>query len=269
MPPLSPQVFAILRSLVEERTGIHYGLDEAPLLADKLATHLESTGFESPLDYYYALRYDDPDGVAFDALVAALVVNESYFFREPEQLTYIVDHVVVPRVRAGRRVRLWSAACAQGEEPLTLAMLLADRGVLDAVEIVASDISDRALARARGGVYGPRALRSPPALAYRFLTPEDGRYLVDPEIHARVRFLRLNLVDRAAIAALGSFDVILCRNVLIYFSDAIIGRVVESLAGALVPGGYLFVGVSESLLRFGTDLLCEEHHGVFHYRRHD
>ena len=101
------------------------------------------------------------------------MVHETYFFREHDQLTWLVDKFIAPRVaRGGRRPRIWSAACATGEEPLTLAMLLAERGIGDAVDIVATDISERALSRGREGIYPPRSLRHspPPPLAARFLT---------------------------------------------------------------------------------------------------
>ncbi len=178
----------------------------------------------------------------------------------------LADEVLVPAVRAGRRPRVWCAACSTGEEPLTLAMMLAERGVLKDVELVASDLSPRALERARAGEHNLRALRSlPPGVEGRWLDVEGGRPRVRPEVAGGVDWRRVNLVDAAAVAALGTFDAILCRNVLIYFHDATALRVVDLLAGALVPGGVLLVGTSESLMRFGTALNCEERRGAFFY----
>jgi len=266
--PLSPQVFAILASLIEGRAGLHYEPEDRELLADKVSTRALEAGFESLLDYYYFLRYDPRGEAALDELIDSLVVHETYFFREAQPLEVLVDEVLVPAVRAGRRPRVWCAACSTGEEPLTLAMLLAERRVLGDVELLASDISRRALERARVGEHNLRSLRAlPPGIEGRFLDVVGGRPVVRPELTAAVEWRRINLMDAKAIGELGAFDAILCRNVLIYFQDETALRVVESLVGALRPGGHLLVGTSESLMRFGTALLCEERRGVFFYTK--
>ncbi|XXY41884.1 protein-glutamate O-methyltransferase CheR [Sorangium sp. So ce260] len=268
--PISPQVFAIFSALIAEKIGIHYDAGDRELLGDKLSVRALDAGFDSLLDYYYFLRYD-PAGVAeLDALIDALVVGETYFFRELAQLEVAVSELVAPRVAAGGRPRIWSAACSSGEEPFTIAMLLAERGLLDKVDLVASDISPRALSRARAGVFGPRSLRSnapPPPFASRWLDVAPDRVVVRPELHAAIDWRRINLLDAPGVSSLGRFDVIVCRNVLIYFHDNTARWVVSNLAGALAAGGSLLVGVSESLLRLGTALSCEERGGVFFYRK--
>lgn len=267
--PLSPQVFAIVAGLIEDHAGLHYSLSDRELLADKVSVRAMDRGFDSLLDYYYYLRYDPGGPEELDALVESLVVGETYFFRELRALEVVVDELLAPVVREGRRPRVWSAACSTGEEPLTLSMLLADRGLLGKVEVVATDLSARALAKAQQGVYGPRSVRTgaPPRLVERYLRREGEGYGVAPELVKAVRWSRLNLLDPVAVAALGRFDVILCRNVLIYFRDERSRQVVERLAQQLEPGGALLVSVSESLLRFGTSLECEEHGGAFLYRK--
>jgi chemotaxis protein methyltransferase CheR len=269
--PLSPEVFRIFCSLIEERTGIHYELGDLEILADKLSARAVERELPSLLDYYYFLRYDAAAGRELDALVETLVVQETYLFRELDQLRALVDRLLPSFVaaRAPSPVRIWCAACASGEEPVTLAVLLRDAGRLGQVELVASDISARALAKAEAGVFRGRSLRvldAQPARA-AFQRAADGSVRVDAEISARIRWLRLNLCDAAAIATLGRFDAIICRNVLIYFGDRTTARVAGSLADALRPGGVLLVGASESLLRFGTALVCEEHGGAFMYRK--
>jgi chemotaxis protein methyltransferase CheR len=267
-PALSPQVFTILSALIEERTGIHYGLDDRALLAEKLEPRALERGFDSLLDYYYFLRYDPGAAAEFAVLVDALVVNETYFFRERAALDVIAGSFVPALVQAGLRPRIWCAACATGEEPLTLAMLLDAAGLLDAVSLVASDISSRALAHAREGMYFRRALRALPAeAAGRWLLPVGNGMRVEPRIARAVDFRRVNLVDRAEVARLGRFDVVLCRNVLIYFSDSTVESVVATLASALRANGRLVVGASESLLRFESGLVCEERSGAFFYRK--
>lgn len=269
MLELPDPVFVILSALIEERTGLHYGVADRDLLGDKLAARAAEAGFDSLLDYYYFLRYDPAAEAELVALTDALVVGETYFFREYPPLRVLVDDFLAPWCKAGRRPRVWSAACATGEEPLTLAMMLADLGLLDAVDIVATDISQRALQRARAGRYGQRALRNVPEphLAARYLAPTDKGYAVDPALPAHISWSRANLVEPASVAALGVFDAVLCRNVLIYFSDQTVRAVIERLAGALAPGGVLLVGVAESLLRFGTALVGEERGGAFLYRK--
>jgi chemotaxis protein methyltransferase CheR len=266
---LTPALFAILSSLIEERVGLCYTLQDRELLGSKLASRAAEVGFGSLLDYYYFLRYDPDSEREFASLVNTLVVNETFFFREFAPLSVLVTQFILPWVAAGNRPRIWCAACSTGEEPLTLAMLLDHHGVLDRVELIASDISDRVLAKARAGEYGRRSLRVTPApeLVAKWLRVDENRVSVDAALAAAIRWQRLNLMDQDAIAAIGPIDVILCRNVLIYFRDETASRVVKVLADQLRPKGILLVGISESLLRYGGALECEEHSGVFMYRK--
>jgi chemotaxis protein methyltransferase CheR len=265
---LTPQVFAILSSLIEERTGIHYDLRDRDLLGDKVGARALDAGFESALDYYYFLRYDPGGQVELDGLVDSLVVNETYFYREADSLHAVLDVLLRPLIAKGVRPRVWCAACATGEEPLTLAMMLADERLLSATDIVASDISIRALGRAQEGVYGPRALRAlPPGVRERWFVIDGERARVRGNLRDAIEWRRINLVDPQSIATVGTFDVVVCRNVLIYFADTTVVSVVRSLASVLRPGGHILVGASESLMRFGTLLECHERGGAFFYTR--
>jgi chemotaxis protein methyltransferase CheR len=266
--PLSPPVFNILGSLIEERAGLHYRPDDLQLVRDKISTRAEALGFESLLDYYYFLRYDPAGTAEVDALVEALVVHETYFFRESDQIAVALRQLLVQRFAEDAPVRIWCAAAATGEEPLTIAMILADAGLLQRARIVATDVSEKALARARSGTFGARSTRSLPlGIEGRYLHREGEKVGIVPALLAAVEWKRLNLMDAEAVKQLGRFDIILARNVLIYFADNTVRRVVSSLNDALVPGGLLLVGASESLLRYGTQLSCEEHGGAFFYRR--
>jgi chemotaxis protein methyltransferase CheR len=268
MLPLSPPVFSILSGLVNERSGLHFDSTHLPVFADKVGARAAELGFESLLDYYYFLRYDPGGGAELDTLIEALVVHETYLFRELPPLEVMVAHVIAPAVSAGRRPRIWCAACATGEEPHTVALLLAARGILSDVDLVASDISEQALARARSGRFKVRALRqSLPPYAAPWLDVDERGVTARPRLTEAIEWRRINLVDRGAVAELGVFDVVLCRNVLIYFSDETSRRVIDSLTSAMAPGGALFVGVSESLLRLSTPLICEETEGVFLYKK--
>jgi len=263
---LTAPLFTLLSGLVEERTGGQYAHHNLEIFSAKVYSRLLEAGFDSPLDYYYYLRYDPASAAEFAALVDELVVNETYFFREPDQLRSLCNDVLRPLIAAGQRPRVWCAAASTGEEPLSVAMLLAEAGMLAQVEIVASDISQRALARAKRGEHSFGALRAlPEGVRERWMTEKDGHVTVAAEIGEKIEWRRVNLLEESAVAELGTFDAILCRNVLIYFHDETVKRIVATLAGALRARGRLFVGASESLLRLGTALRCDERSGAFSY----
>jgi len=265
---MSAQVFAITSQFIEDHSGLHYEAVDRDLFAQKVSERAIELGFDSLLDYYYLLRYDDQDGRELQKLVEALVVHETYFFRELEPLRVVVASVI-PEMLADRpAVRVWCAACATGEEPYTLAMMVAQAGLRDRVRILASDVSERALDHARAGRYGPRALRRIPVNApFRGWIEEASGVRAPDDVRAQIEWARVNLIDADAVRALGRFDIVLCRNVLIYFSDPTVVRVAESLREVIRPGGVLVVGTAESLLRFGTAFQCEERGGAFFYRR--
>lgn len=263
---LPPQVFAILSGLIEERLGLYFGSDYRDLLLEKLAPRALERGFESMLDYYYFLRYDADGAQELLAVADLLTVNETYFLREAAQLRALVNDLVAPRCERGERLRIWCAACSTGEEPITLAALLRERNLLESVELVASDISARALEVASTGVYGRRSIRgSEPVPGW--LERHGEGHVADTRLRRAVDWRRVNLLDEAAVTALGSFDYILCRNVLIYFRDETIQALTSRLYLSLRSGGALLVGASESLLRLGTAFVCEERGGAFFYSK--
>jgi chemotaxis protein methyltransferase CheR len=248
---LAHGALTLLRELVHERTGLYYDDSRFTQLSDRLAPRVANRGFDTFLDYYYFLKYDDTSGDEWPAVMDALSVPETYFWREIDQMKAIAE-IIVPSLaqRLGRRVRVWSVPCASGEEPLSLAMLLDQRQMLDAVQIEGSDASPAALAAAAAGLYRERAFRSlPPALRARYFTPQESRWRIDPSIASRVSWSRVNLLDSTQVRSRAAADVILCRNVFIYFSDAAIRRVVDSFADAMPCHGHLCLGTAESLLR--------------------
>jgi chemotaxis protein methyltransferase CheR len=265
--PLPSSVFTILSGLIEERLGIFYSPSDCDLLAEKVSPRAIERGFDSLLDYYYFLRYDPAAETELAPLADALVVNETYFGREPDQLVALADRLLPQLLEERDKVRIWSAACSTGEEPLTLAGLLNDRGLLPRVELVASDISQRALSVAKAGRFKGRSLRALPEAAKAWLDIDGPIATVKEPLARSISWHCLNLVDLGAVAELGRFDVILCRNVLIYFRDATIKTLTATFENSLTRGGYLLIGASESLLRLGTGLQCEEHGGAFFYRK--
>ncbi|HEY0876159.1 MAG TPA: protein-glutamate O-methyltransferase CheR [Vicinamibacterales bacterium] len=264
---LLPGAIALVRDLVHERTGNYYDHSRLGQLADRLAPLVANRGFETFLDYYYLLKYDEASSEEWPRVMDALAVPETYFWREVDQLRAVAD-IIVPSLAAklARPVRIWSVPCASGEEPLSLVMMLEARGAREIVEIEASDASPAALNAAAAGVYRERAFRALPlALKQRYFTEENGRWRIDRALVERIRWSRVNLLDTADVRRRAAADVILCRNVFIYFSESAIRRVVDVFADAMPAPGYLCVGAAESLLRLTDRFELEQIGEAFVY----
>jgi chemotaxis protein methyltransferase CheR len=269
--PLPLGTFLLLRDLIRDRLGVWFEENRRELLASKLSDRIAALGLRSFLDYYYGLKYGPGAEEEWSALTDALSVQETYFWREMDQVRAFVDILVPQHVAAGGgAIRVWSAACATGEEPLTLAMALNEAGWFGRaeVEIWASDVSQAALERADRGVFRDRSFRAlPAALREKYFRPVRGGWQVDPGLHARVRYRRANLLDPGETALLDSARYIFCRNVFIYFSPATTAQVVAGFAQKMQRPAYLFVGVSESLLRLSTAFELEQVGAAFVYTR--
>jgi len=270
---LSSSALPLLAAAVHERLGLLYEPSRFDSLADRLAPLVLERGFESFLDYYYLLKYDAASAAEWLRVMDALSVTETYFWREIDQLRAIVQHIV-PRLAAARDpVRIWSVPCANGEEPLTLAMLFEEAGWFDRVpiEIHGSDASEAAIARARAGRYRERAFRSlPTALRARYFTPCGDTWAVDPDLHRRVTsWSVVNLMCDREVDERARVPVIVCRNVFIYFSPASVERVAAAFARAMPPRAYLCLGASESLLKLRTAFELQEVGGAFVYVKDD
>lgn len=260
----------LLRNLIHERTGLFYENGKGDLLMDKLSPLVVERGFSSFLDYYYLLKYDAQAGDEWERVLDALSVQETYFWREMDQVQALVD-VLLPEHFAtfkGSPLRIWSAACATGEEPLTIAMALSEKGWFDRlpIEIVGSDASPAALEKARRGIYRERSFRSlPPHLRAKYFSEEQGLWRVAPELGRRIKWVVANLSVETEIAQLATAPIIFCRNVFIYFSQDAIRKTVNVFSRQMPVPGYLFVGASESLLRLTTDFDFQEIGGAFVY----
>jgi chemotaxis protein methyltransferase CheR len=266
----SSTAITLLRDLVHEHTGLFFDDARAAVMVEKLTPLIVERDFSSVLDYYYLLKYD-ADGVnEWRRVLDALSVQETYFWREIDQLRAVVEHVVPLYVKRldGRPLRIWSVPCATGEEPLTVAMLLEETGWFDRtpIELHGSDGSAAAVGRARAGVYRERAFRAlPPAFRERYFTRDGDGWRVDAALHARVRWSTVNLVAEAQAAPLAGAPIIFCRNLFIYFSEASIRRTVGFFARTMPSPAHLCVGVSESLLSHTSDFELEEVGGAFMY----
>lgn len=221
---LPPGTDDLLRNLIHERTGLFFDNGRCDLLTDKLAPLVIDRGFGSFLDYYYLLKYDEGAGDEWHKVMNALSVPETYFWREIDQLRALVD-VVIPQWFSSHRnepFRIWSAACATGEEPLTIAMLLNENKWFErgAIEILATDASSSAVAKAQRGIYRERSFRSlSPELRSKYFVPGAGptTWQVKEELHRKIRWGVANLMDETQIAAFASANAIFCRNVLSTF----------------------------------------------------
>jgi chemotaxis protein methyltransferase CheR len=266
---LTGGVTPILRDLIHDRLGLMYEPHQFDQVADRIAPLIVARGLSSFLDYYYLLKYgDEPD--EWLKVMDALAIQETYFWREIDQLRAVVTCVVpklVDRLR-GRPLRIWSIPCATGEEPLTIAILLAEAGWFDRapIELIASDASPAAIERARAGRYMQRSFRNlPPGLREKHFVARDGSWTVDPDLFHRVSYGVVNLMDEEQVGRHASAPVVLCRNVFIYFSDHSIRRALSVLERSMPAPGYLCVGASESLLRRTSIFELEDIGGAFMY----
>lgn len=266
----SQTAFALLRDLISQNAGVYFGDDKRDILADKLSDLVAAHGMTSFVDYYYLLRYDADADAHWSELLDHLAVPETYFWRQPEQILALAREVA-PRHFArhpGRPLRIWSAGCCTGEEPISLAIALLEAGFLGRhpIEIVGSDASPAVLQRAREGLYGERSFRNfPPERRARYFQLESDRWRVDPQLQKHVRWTTANLVDEAAVRPLANADVIFCRNVFIYFSDPTIVRVARMFEAEMPADGCLFLGASESLSRLDAGFELSEIAGAFVY----
>jgi chemotaxis protein methyltransferase CheR len=262
-------VTTLLMDLIHDQLGLHYKPVDADQLGDRLAPLVVERGLASFMDYYYVLKYS-PEPDDWRKVMDALAVQETYLWREIDQLRTVVDCLVPSLVRAsrGRPVRIWSGACASGEEPLTLAMLLEEAGWFNRapIELIASDASPAAIARARKGNYTQRSFRNlPPPLKDKYFVPHEHHWSVVPELHRRVTYDIVNLVAEDQVARYATAPIIICRNVFIYFSDRSIQRTVAMFDRGMPSPSYLCVGVSESLLRRTSAFDLQEIGGAFVY----
>ncbi len=253
VPAITDRELQAIVRLVYEKSGITLHDGKRALITARLQKRLRTGGFPSFGEY---LRYVEADrsGQELVTLLDAIATNHTSFFREAQHFALVKERVV-PEWRARKRAALeiWSAACSTGEEPYTLVMTLADTlaaGELDRVRVLASDLSTKALARARAAVYPMEKVEELPidVLRRHFekgLGPQAGTARVQAPVRKPVEFQQLNLLE---IGDLGRrFDVIFCRNVMIYFDKPVQQRVVSMLERHLIPGGYLFISHSESL----------------------
>lgn len=244
---LSDQDFGEFQRLLYRLAGISLSPAKKALVCGRLAKRLKHHSLDSYRDYLRLLTSGrEPEEL--QTALDLLTTNETYFFREPKHFEFLQQ--ILAERRPGAPFRVWSAACSSGEEPFSIAMLLADRLGEAPWEILASDISTRVLERARSGLYAMERAQHIPQrylkeYCLRGVGSQDGRFLIDRRLRARVNFRQINLNE--TLPQLGEFDVVFLRNVMIYFDTDTKARVVQRIAATLKRGAHLLIGHSESL----------------------
>lgn len=274
---MTDETFILLRDFVYEQSGIYFADNKKGQLEARLTLRLKANNLADYDKYYYLLKYDPNSAREMRALFDSVTTNETSFFRSPPQIQAFQEKVlpeVITRKEklSDRRIRLWSAGCSTGEEPYTMGIVLKqvlnDKGALWDVKIVASDISEKALRSAKTAVYSDYTLRSvPPEIKQGFFLPEGNSYRIADDVRSLVDLQYLNLNDARRVQVMKGFDVVFCRNVLIYFDDEAKKRFVAQLYDCLNHGGYLFIGHSESLHNISRAFKLVHFPGALGYKK--
>jgi chemotaxis protein methyltransferase CheR len=258
---LHDEEFQLLRDLVYEGTGLMFDERKIAYMEARVAKRMPAVDCASPREYYRHLRYRDPKRSELQALTELLTTNETYFFRDFPQLEGFANEVL-PRLADRKRaakdytLNIWSAACSTGDEAYSLGIIL--HACLDDfrqwhIGLHATDIDSEVLATARQGLYSERAVKDvPPGYLRRYFTQQQDEFAIRGEIRDMVKFAQVNLVDRHAMRRYQGMDVIFCRNALIYFDDRSRRQVLNSFYDSLLPGGFIFLGHSESVGRISA-----------------
>lgn len=278
--PFSPENLGVseaglplLRELIHQHTGLCYDNGRAELLSDRLAPLVLARGFRSYLDFYYLLKFDEQSASAWRDVMDALSVQETYFWREPDQLRALTCHVMPELVRQAREgtVRIWSIPCATGEEPLTIAMALEEAGWFGRarIEIHASDGSAAAIARAETGLYRERSFRMLPVhLREKYFVRAGASSAATPGLRSRITsWSVVNLMAGDQMLRHAGSQIVFCRNAFIYFSKESVQQVVRTFETIMPPPAYLFLGASESLSKVSDRFVLEDFERAFVYTK--
>ena len=259
LPEMSDSEFRMFCELLRNHCGLHFDESSRFLLEKRVGRRVKELGLGGFAAYHYDLRSSGGDE-ELAQLIDILTTNETYFFRERSQLEALVKEIV-PELLLQRKpgstrpISIWSAGCSSGEEPYSIVALAMEAGLEPGrdLRVYASDISRPVLLKSRRGLYRESAFReTSDLLRARYFVEKDGLYRVCDEVRKHVDFIHLNLLDESKIALLGTMDVILCRNVIIYFDAETKRRVIETFYDRLRPGGYLLLGHSESLINVSS-----------------
>jgi len=270
IPHISSREFKLLRDIIYEQTGIYFEMNKINILMDKLSPLLLNQGINSYIDYYYLLKYDSHLTDEWNQVFDALSVQETYFGRELEQIETLIN-IIIPKLANEnnfQKLKIWSAACASGEEPLTIAIYLTESGWFKRIpiDIYASDFSPKAISKAQSGLYTKHSFRHwSKELMDKYFIIKDQHYQIINTLHERVQWSLVNLNNKNDIAKMADMHIIFCRNVFIYFSEQAIRKTIRHLYDCMTSPGYLFSGLAESLLKYTDDFDMQEIGSSFVY----
>ncbi len=271
---VSPESYLKFRDFLEKQCGIVLGDNKQYLVRSRLASLLYKHKYESA-DELINVVVKGFDRALLQSVIDAMTTNETLWFRDNYPFDLLVKNLLPGLASKNQKIRIWSAACSSGQEPYSIAMSILEfqrqrPGVLrGGVEIIATDLSSEMLAKCELGVYDELSLArglSPQRREAFFQPHETGLMQIRPEVRRMVSFRSLNLLS--SYAALGRFDIVFCRNVLIYFSPEVKQRILQQIAGQLQPDGVLFLGASESIsAASGTYSMVKCHPGLYYQKK--
>jgi len=248
--------FEMIRDFIHEKAGIYFAENKMYLVQNRLEKRMAELGMKTVRDYFYHVKYDVSQK-EFNRLMVLMTTNETSFFRNEPQLLCFSDEVLPLIIRekmqfgGTKSLKIWSAGCSTGEEPYTLAILILETlKNLSGwnVEIIANDISEDVLQKARRGEYSGMTLRNvKPEILSRYYSKSGDVYTVKTEVKSLVKFSQINLNEPRKLSLMTNMDAIFCRNVMIYFSDDVKKQIVRGFFTSLRPGGYFYIGHSETL----------------------
>jgi len=254
---MSNAEYRMFCELLRSRCGLDFDGDMRFLVEKRLARRVDKLELGSFAAYHYYLRNGRQGDEEFACVIDELTTNETYFFRERRQLDALVNEIIPEQLLRKRHagvlgpVNIWSAGCSSGEEPLSIVMLGLEANLRPGIDfrVYASDISRNMLQKSRKGLYREASFReTEPLLRERYFAKTGNLNKISDSIRKEIDFIQINLMDRSKIALLGAMDSIVCRNVTIYFDLETKKEVIETFHDKLVPGGYLLLGHSESLI---------------------
>ncbi len=255
---ISKEEFFRFQEYFYRKTGIQFEESKRYFVDKRLAERIEATESGTFRNYFMMLRFE-ASGNELQKLTNLMTVNETYFFREEYQFKCLVTSILgeITRCKSDSLpIRIWSMPSSSGEEPYSIAIYLLEHwsGISQwDVEIISSDIDTAILARARRGLYSARSVQHlPPGILAKYFKEQGDGYQVNDELRQSVEFSRVNLMNPADVRAYRGFDVIFCRNLLIYFDDLSRRQAADTFFDALSPGGFLCLGHSESMSRISS-----------------
>ncbi len=274
---ISDAEFAQFRDFIYEKSGIFVEEKRKYLLEHRFSKRLNELNLKSFSEYLQLLKFDARRTEEMKVLYELITTNETSLFRDTKQLdsfkNVVLAEVLAAQRKAGKfELNIWSAGCSSGEEPYTLSIMLHEALGPELsrwrVTITANDLSPAMIAKAKAGVYTDYAFKTTPAeIKTRYFKPAAGGLQVDPKVQKLVNFQLINLNDPLAVKRVPKSQIVFCRNVIIYFDDAMKKRVAQAFYDNLLPNGYLILGHSESLHKITTTFRPKFISGAMAYQR--